>query len=91
MASCFIQQAVAVRWTSDIGAAPPVPAITIHPSFPQPEKPLTPVWRYMDFAKLVSLLQHGALYFPRLDRLADPFEGSLSRAEFERIRDGREG
>jgi len=38
----------------------------------------------MDFAKLVAMLQQGALYFARLDQLADPFEGSLSKAEYDR-------
>jgi hypothetical protein len=37
----------------------------------------------MDFAKLVSLLQSKGLHFARLDQFADPFEGSISRAEYE--------
>ena len=37
------------------------------------------VWRYTDVPKFVSLLAHRALYFARLDRLDDPFEGSLPR------------
>ena len=34
----------------------------------------------MDFAKYVSMLYNGGLYFPRADQLADPFEGSYARA-----------
>lgn len=35
------------------------------------------VWRYMDFAKLVSMLQLRGLYFSRADLLGDPFEGAI--------------
>lgn len=34
------------------------------------------LWRYMDFAKFVSMLHARALYFPRADTLGDPFEGA---------------
>ena len=37
------------------------------------------LWRYVDFTKFVSLLDRRALFFPRADKLGDPFEGSLSR------------
>jgi hypothetical protein len=43
-----------------------------------------PLWRYMSFAKLVSLLDRQALYFSRLDRLGDPFEGSITLAASRR-------
>ena len=33
----------------------------------------------MDFTKFVALLESGALFFPRADKLGDPFEGSYSR------------
>lgn len=39
----------------------------------------------MDFAKYVALLRTKSLYFARLDKLEDPFEGSISRAEYEDI------
>ena len=35
----------------------------------------TVLWRYMDFTKFVSLLEKSALFFPRADKLGDPFEG----------------
>lgn len=33
------------------------------------------LWRYMDFVRFVSLLEKNALFFPRADKLEDPFEG----------------
>lgn len=33
------------------------------------------IWRYMDFAKFVSLLDKEALFFVRVDKLSDRFEG----------------
>jgi hypothetical protein len=35
------------------------------------------LWRYMDFTRFVSLLDTGALWFCRADRLFDPFEAAL--------------
>ena len=59
-------------------------ATTDHPSFPQPARRDCTVWRYLDFAKLVAMLEGGSLHFARVDQMSDPFEGSLSRAEYER-------
>jgi hypothetical protein len=39
-------------------------------------EPDTALWRYMDFAKFVALLEQRAIYFARADRLGDPFEGA---------------
>lgn len=47
--------------------------------FMPPPNPDIPVWRYMDFTKLVSLLEHQAIYFPTIAELHDPFEGSFAR------------
>jgi hypothetical protein len=48
-----------------------------HPMFVQPENWWTvKVWRYMDFPKLVSLIDSRSLFFSRADQLGDPFEGS---------------
>ena len=55
-------------------------ASTQHKSFPQPPDPSISVWRYMDLAKLMWLLQRRALYFSRLDKLGDPFEGHYTKA-----------
>jgi hypothetical protein len=48
-----------------------------HPEFPPPSNPDATIWRYMDLAKFLSLLDRSALFFVRLDKLAevDPFEG----------------
>lgn len=35
------------------------------------------IWRYLDFAKFVSLLKDGVLVFNRSDKYEDPFEGTL--------------
>jgi len=43
---------------------------------PPPEAQL---WRFMDLAKLVSMLDHNALYFPVLASLNDELEGSPPR------------
>jgi hypothetical protein len=51
---------------------------------PEVEKPLKPsdhLWRYMSFAKLVSLLSTATLYLPRSDQFDDPFEGALCRGD----------
>ncbi|WP_411727225.1 DUF2971 domain-containing protein [Methyloglobulus sp.] len=41
------------------------------------------IWRYMDLAKLVSLLSKKALYFPCPQKFGDPFEGYFSRGYFK--------
>jgi hypothetical protein len=48
-----------------------------HPDFSPPEDNQR-IWRYLDFTKLVSLLDKEALYFSRPERFDDPFEGSFS-------------
>lgn len=35
------------------------------------------IWRFIDFTKFVSLLETESLFFCRLDKLGDPFEGSI--------------
>lgn len=53
------------------------------PFFKPPDNPDTKIWRYMDFAKFVSMLEHGGLFFPRSDALGDFFEGSFTNANLE--------
>lgn len=55
-------------------------AQTDHPIFLQPHDPTERVWRYMDLAKYISFLRKRELYLSRLDRLGDPFEGTISPA-----------
>jgi hypothetical protein len=54
-----------------------------HPAFPQPPDFSAKIWRYIDFTKFVSFSDGSKLYLARLDQMPDPFEGSLSRAEFD--------
>lgn len=44
-----------------------------------PVPPEAQVWRYMDLGKLVSMLDHNALYFPTLAALKDELEGAPPR------------
>jgi hypothetical protein len=46
----------------------------------EPPRPNAPILRYMDFVKFVWLLDRASLYFTRVDKLGDRFEGSMSRA-----------
>ena len=46
----------------------------------EPPRANAPILRYMDFVKFVWLLDRASLYFTRVDRLGDRFEGSMSRA-----------
>jgi hypothetical protein len=50
-----------------------------HPSFREPTRKDIKVWRYMDLAKFVSVLQNNGLFFPKASLLGDPFEGSTPR------------
>ena len=49
-----------------------------HECFPQPTDTSTSVWRYIDIAKLISMLEVDALYLTRLNLFDDPYEGSLT-------------
>jgi Protein of unknown function (DUF2971) len=57
-----------------------------HPSFTQPENKQIKVWRYMDLGKLIWLLDEKQLFMPRLDKLTDPFEGSLTSKTIDGIK-----
>ncbi len=54
-----------------------------HPIFIQPANEEVKVWRYIDFTKLVSLIDTRRLYFTRADRFEDPFEGSWPKINVE--------
>jgi hypothetical protein len=53
--------------------------------FEQPADWNAPIWRYMTIAKFLSLLDKRALFFARLDKLGDPFEGSITKYQ-EKLR-----
>ena len=55
-----------------------------HPCFPQPEDDSVRIWRYLDLAKFIWLLEKQQLYLSRLDSLNDPFEGSTPQFLVER-------
>jgi hypothetical protein len=62
-----------------------------HPVFSTPSD-RTPIWRYIDFTKLMSMLVNRTFFFCRSDLLDDRFEGSMSRANLlERERQRAEG
>jgi hypothetical protein len=50
-----------------------------HPAFKIPTNQDIKIWRYMDFAKYVAILQRQSLFFPRASLLGDPFEGSSTK------------
>jgi hypothetical protein len=54
-------------------------------TFEMPD-PETKIWRYMDFKKLVSMIDNETLYFTSIDNLNDPFEGSLTKINIEDCR-----
>ena len=49
----------------------------------------TTLWRYLDFAKFVSLLEDRTLFFARADKLGDPCEGAWSDANLRLLEDGK--
>ena len=50
-----------------------------HPVFQAPANADATIWRYVDFTRLVSLLDTARLFFARTDTLDDPFEGATSQ------------
>jgi hypothetical protein len=55
----------------------PVFQAVAHSQFPDPNA--APAWRYMEDWKFRSLLEQRALFFCRLDRMEDQFEGAWTR------------
>lgn len=48
-----------------------------HPSFEEPENKNAKIWRYIDLVKFVSIMDRGALFFVRVSKLEDPYEGTM--------------
>ncbi len=46
-----------------------------HPEFTPPSDDAV-LWRYLDFAKFIAVLENNALHFARADTLGDPYEGA---------------
>jgi hypothetical protein len=50
-----------------------------HPDFHEPENLQIKLWRYIDFTRLVDMLDTSSLYFCRADKFQDRYEGSYPR------------
>lgn len=37
------------------------------------------IWRYMDFAKFVSMLEKNTLFFVKANKFEDPYEGTVPK------------
>jgi hypothetical protein len=55
-----------------------------HPAFQPPKNPEAVISRYMSFAQFVAMLQQDALFFSRLSKCRDHFEGSLPVANWSK-------
>ena len=53
-------------------------------TFVQPDDEEIKVWRYMDFTKLISLIDSRRLFFARADKLGDSFEGSYPKINIQK-------
>src|SRR5689334_18896813 len=59
-----------------------------HEAFFPPQANRT-LWRYIDFTKLLSLLETRKLFFARIDTFDDPYEGTWSHESVRRLREDR--
>jgi hypothetical protein len=66
-----------------------VPAIINESFCSQPKDTNAKIWRYMTFDKFLWLLEKKKLYFARLDRFEDPFEGKIFKKTIEKYIDQR--
>jgi hypothetical protein len=57
----------------------------IHPIFAKRPEKGTKLWRYMSFTKLMWMLENQALYFTRIDKFEDHFEGAWPKDDLERL------
>jgi hypothetical protein len=57
----------------------------IHPDLTTPPG-ATILWRYMDFAKFVHMIETKTLWFSRQDQFEDPLEGTYTDGELEHFR-----
>ena len=62
-----------------------------HKALPEPENADTTLWRYMSFAKFMSLLEgQETLFFPRLPNLDDEHEGRIAEGTIQQFRKRKE-
>lgn len=50
-----------------------------HPVFETPSNPDISIWRYMDVAEFLSMLESRALHFAQPGKMSDEFEGSATK------------
>ncbi len=55
-----------------------------HPSLTEPEED-TVIWRYLDIAKFIHLLNSSSLFFTRLTRFSDPYEGHMTKGTLNEL------
>lgn len=60
-----------------------------HKDCKEPKNKNIIIWRYLDFAKFLSILENRSLYFPNLTSLSevDPLEGILSEKTVKEFND----
>jgi len=56
-----------------------------HPIFEPELRDNSRLWRYMDFTKYVSMLSTRSLFFVRLDKLGDRWEGKYPKKQWTRL------
>ena len=57
-----------------------------HPGINTPSNTSQKIWRYLDFAKFMSLIENEALFFSNLTNQPDKMEGFLTKASVDRFR-----
>src|SRR5688500_2598177 len=50
-----------------------------HPTFIPPEDQNAKIWRYIDYAKFVSLMDRKSLFFTKAINFDDPYEGTVPK------------
>jgi hypothetical protein len=55
-----------------------------HPAYTSPPDNVV-LWRYLDFAKFIDLIERKKLWFCRADKFEDPLEGTFTDAEIRRF------
>ena len=56
-----------------------------HPNIVTPPD-RTVLWRYLDLARFMDILERRVLWFPRADQFEDPLEGTYTDAEMDHVR-----
>jgi hypothetical protein len=56
-----------------------------HPEFNLKVAPNQKIWRYLDLAKFLSMIQTNCLFFTRIDLLGDPAEGKITQIDMDRM------